>query len=410
MEGDVSDHTQSMRRAARYCLDLLEDFLQPLPTFTFGNEDRSRVRRETYDRFWKDGEGIPEIEWNSLAPVEFRKQYHDRNIPCLIHFDGESNYFQKVNQLWRKKTDNESSYAVDRDWFIGVLGEDTLVPVRFQPNKGSLDEEGRAMECETREMLLREWIQLLEQPDDDRYYLKDWHLLLQSQEKNLYSCPPIFGFDLLNSFLTRFTPGDYRFCYWGPKGSFTSRHSDVLHSFSWSYNVVGTKQWTFFGPEGDECMVIQEAGQAMFVPSQWQHEVVNLEETLSINHNWITTSNLDACWDCLTTEIAAIEMELGEWGIEDWEAHESMLRGCVGLAVTSFFFMILVRLCDLLSGEESEERGIDFSRLVRMIQVLRTRQGLHFEARLAGVLQSGILTSEILHAMDHLLASVDRTD
>jgi hypothetical protein len=39
----------------------------------------------------------------------------------------------------------------------------------------------------------------------------------------------------------------------------------------------------------------------------------------------------------------------GHGGIEfDWEAHESMLRGCVGLDVTAYFFMTLHRLLELL--------------------------------------------------------------
>jgi hypothetical protein len=78
-------------------------------------------------------------------------------------------------------------------------------------------------------------------------------------------------------------------------------------------------------------------------------------------------------WDCLQTEIAAIHRELASWSTDtttqsssntitntsstgngrrrvefDWEAHESMLRGCVGLDVTAFFFMILHRLLELL--------------------------------------------------------------
>ncbi len=293
---------------------------------------------------------------------------------------------------------------------------------------------------------------------DNSFYLKDWHLQLhleQQQEQSsheqqqseastnssssapaftppsgqivpssssllslpLYQVPVHFEYDLLNHFLLRFGKSDYRFCYWGPRGSYTSWHTDVLHSYSWSYNVVGRKQWTFRVPQHapqqqqqqheketspttpSQAMaeaasptwttatttIIQEAGDCIFVPSQWQHYVVNLEETLSVNHNWITTTNLPACWECLLQELRAVQEEMQAWqrdeeypntnsigtpserptsqqrkeasasNLWDWEAQENMLRGCVGLDVTSFLWMMVTRLVDLLVQEDDDE-------------------------------------------------------
>jgi len=249
-------------------------------------------------------------------------------------------------------------------------------------------------------ILVEEEVSSLHEKESMKYYLKDWHLqqrypslTRQDDTKplqklmlyphdtfcscSLYSCPECFGCDLLNPFLKKFTSGDYRFCYWGPARSFTARHSDVLHSFSWSYNVVGKKEWTFYH---DECpidgqvddphlsscntfSILQEAGQAIFVPATWQHRVVNLEETISINHNWITSSNLDLTWDCLVIEMIAIQKELRKWGEDqNMEACENMLRGCVGLDVTSFLLMTLVQVLDVItalllnSDEEDSQR------------------------------------------------------
>ena len=39
-----------------------------------------------------------------------------------------------------------------------------------------------------------------------------------SSSSFLYTVPEIFRHDLLNTFLTRFKDGDYRFVYWGPAG------------------------------------------------------------------------------------------------------------------------------------------------------------------------------------------------
>ena len=38
--------------------------------------------------------------------------------------------------------------------------------------------------------------------------------------------------------------------------------------------------------------VIQETGDVIFVPSGWHHQVHNLEDTISINHNWFNGANI----------------------------------------------------------------------------------------------------------------------
>ena len=34
-------------------------------------------------------------------------------------------------------------------------------------------------------------------------------------------------------------------------------------------------------------IAVQEEGETIFVPSGWFHQVFNLEDTISINHNWV---------------------------------------------------------------------------------------------------------------------------
>jgi len=400
-----------------------------------------------------------------------------------------------VNKNWKSQKNNAVNdfstgpSKVNRKWFLDELGEECLVPLRYSPRVGnqgdscsefSLDEDGRAMECETKEVCMKEWIHMLTETQYQReksvtnahftgcnkinqentiYYLKDWHLQQRYPLANagnstcgklpvrsrthssclLYDTPEFFGHDLLNSFLTRFTTGDYRFCYWGPSGSFTARHSDVLHSFSWSYNVVGTKEWTFFYNEqpdtnGDEMQnelktftIVQETGQTIFVPATWQHKVVNLEETISINHNWITSANLDLVWDCLKVEMEAIRNELQSWGgnsdgqglDENMEACENMLRGCLGLDVTSFVLMTLIGLLEsittllpMLSNEpemkiQNEPNGDE-----NRGDLTNEQEGLLFDAfRMASVLQDVMTTEEsLLRFQDRLSAVLQSKD
>lgn len=337
-------------------------------------------------------------EATQIKPRQFKQRYCARNVPCIIQGLSESD-FSYVSSNWRSQNNH-----INVEWFRKYVGVNTKVPVRIDGRESNsrtnndqsgneLDSDGRATECDTVEMTLCEWIQYCQQDkqrslhdvskEEERQpielgstgYLKDWHLLqllssehisecvktpLFNDSSALYSVPSIFERDLLNKFLTQYTRGDYKFVYWGPRESRTNLHSDVLHSFSWSYNVVGKKRWTFYVPDDNvegntkdakSFELIQETGETIFVPSKWKHEVVNLVETLSINHNWITSSNIDLTYECLLTEISSIEKEIKEWGIvsdDDYETRENMLRGCVGLDVSMMVLMVLMELTELL--------------------------------------------------------------
>ena len=113
------------------------------------------------------------------------------------------------------------------------------------------------------------------------------------------------------------TGGDHRFVYLGPAGTRTYLHADVLFSHSWSVNLAGRKKWTLV-PDGQRHLVstpstkplvkslseldategltpielIQQPGELLFVPSGWYHEVENLDDALSVNHNWLNAYNV----------------------------------------------------------------------------------------------------------------------
>jgi hypothetical protein len=92
----------------------------------------------------------------------------------------------------------------------------------------------------------------------------------------------------------------------------TPLHADVFTSYSWSANIVGRKKWLLFPPHEEDHLrdlygqlaydaaseelndhtkyktyskelksfnVIQEAGEIIFVPSGWHHQVWNLVNT-----------------------------------------------------------------------------------------------------------------------------------
>ena len=342
----LSEHTIAMRKALDACQSLLApreqdgkvpswvDLLLPLrldpELMDYSTSIASLdARRNDALTKWKDVNNCDSLEsihhgQNGESPSStwyFRQQFHQANQPCRIHGLAES-CFRRVNSMW-------TSPLVFRQWMRQVFSprddnDDTPhLPVRRTgTQEATLDEDGRATECITVNMSFDQWIEYLDcehtqnSNDKTKDYLKDWHLEAWLEDKKLldfelYQKPDIFGHDLLDPFLRAFTKGDYRFVYWGPAGSRTDWHSDVLNSFSWSYNVFGCKEWTFVIPETyRHVKIVQRAGECIFVPATWKHQVVNLEETLSINRNWLTSANLDLCWNCLTTEIRSIENEL----------------------------------------------------------------------------------------------------
>ncbi|XP_024170344.1 2-oxoglutarate and iron-dependent oxygenase JMJD4 isoform X1 [Rosa chinensis] len=176
-------------------------------------------------------------------------------------------------------------------------------------------------------------------------YLKDWHFVKEYPEYTAYTTPMFFCDDWLNTYLDNYrmhndpniysenndiSCSDYRFVYMGAKGTWTPLHADVFRSYSWSANVCGKKQWLFLSPSQShlvfdrnmknsvynifddvsetkfpgfakamwfECT--QEQNDIIFVPSGWYHQVHNLEDTISINHNWFNANNLRWVWDLL---------------------------------------------------------------------------------------------------------------
>ncbi|XP_030531428.2 2-oxoglutarate and iron-dependent oxygenase JMJD4 [Rhodamnia argentea] len=188
-------------------------------------------------------------------------------------------------------------------------------------------------------------------PTSDRppvLYLKDWHFVKDYPDYVAYTTPVFFRDDWLNLYLDCYrmhmdpemyqetddiSCSDYRFVYMGAKGSWTPLHADVFRSCSWSANVCGKKQWLFLSPSQcdlvfdrnmkncvydifsdasemtfpgfketiwTEC--IQEENEIIFVPSGWYHQVQNLEDTISINHNWFNAHNLSWIWDLLSKD------------------------------------------------------------------------------------------------------------
>ncbi|XP_046676826.1 2-oxoglutarate and iron-dependent oxygenase JMJD4 isoform X2 [Homalodisca vitripennis] len=235
-------------------------------------------------------------------------------------------------------------------------------------------------------------------PEIPCLYLKDWHFTRDFPDRNIYRVPHIFASDWLNEYFTsrEDVQDDYRFIYMGPKGSWTPFHADVFSSFSWSVNLCGKKRWVLFPPGEEKHLtdihgnlaydvedptlknrdrfesyqklktqleVIQNPGEAIFVPSGWHHQVWNLDDTISINHNWVNGCNIGKMWNSLRGNLAAVKAEISDCqDMEEWEEHcQLMLNASFGLDYKQFcsflLYIIHTRLIHLSENTDLKVYG-----------------------------------------------------
>lgn len=218
------------------------------------------------------------------------------------------------------------------------------------------------------------------------HYLKDWHFARCVSPDSVYQVPGIFTDDWLNRYWKSRTGSndDYIFSYFGPSGSYTPFHADVFRSYSWSVNLVGVKKWLILYPgeelkldrnqlnvenqcidKGLHCKIIyQGAGEGIFVPSGWWHQVLNVRDTISINHNWANFHCVPLMWTYLTSELELVEREIQDcralMGEEEWDAQcQLVLRANIGLSFEEFVEFVIVNLGAMFgNGKVFEENKI----------------------------------------------------
>ena len=168
---------------------------------------------------------------------------------------------------------------------------------------------------------------------------------------------------------------DYKFVYLGPKNSWTPFHTDVYGSYSWSANVSGFKKWIFFPrykePKNDDVydvqnilpdlnnpsldlkrhenleyfVIMQGPKEVIFVPSGWYHQVFNITDTLSINHNWFNATNSKYILSNLIQELSKVQDEIKdcfeENNEEEWkELCQKLLLANHGMNFTTFIDLL----------------------------------------------------------------------
>lgn len=127
--------------------------------------------------------------------------------------------------------------------------------------------------------------------------------------------------------------------------------------------------------EVHQIRVVQEIGEAIFVPSGWYHQVKNLQDTISINHNWFNGYNLQQIWDFFQREYAAVEAELddlkeiGLIGAEFRQQCHVVMKANSGINFVEFRELLRAKAQDFLAqyqrepGDESAQHHPDQQQL-----------------------------------------------
>ncbi|KAM6338815.1 2-oxoglutarate and iron-dependent oxygenase JMJD4 isoform 2-T2 [Podargus strigoides] len=201
----------------------------------------------------------------------------------------------------------------------------------------------------------------------------------------------------------------------------TPFHADVFRSYSWSANICGRKKWLLY-PAGQEeylkdhhgnlpfdvtaptlqdrsvyprynqsqppVEIVQEAGEIVFIPSGWHHQVYNLEDTISINHNWVNGCNVAIMWCFLQDELAAVQREINEWKdpIDDWNLQcQLIMKSCTGIDYKEFY---------------------NFLKVIAENRISVLEKGLDDEASAKNTPKAAISTLGMLHAVFDLKRTV----
>nr|XP_037841406.1 2-oxoglutarate and iron-dependent oxygenase JMJD4 isoform X8 [Chlorocebus sabaeus] len=348
--------------------------LRPVPSW---------MDRETLslaDRHFRGlGGGVPGVgqapgrvafisEPGAFSYADFVRGFLLPNLPCVF----SSAFTQGWGSRRRWVT---PAGRPDFDYLLRTYG-DVVVPVA---NCGVQEYNSNPKE----HMPLRDYITYWKEYIEGGYssprgclYLKDWHLCRDFPVEDVFTLPVYFSSDWLNEFWDALDVDDYRFVYAGPAGSWSPFHADIFRSFSWSVNVCGRKKWLLFPPGQEEALrdrhgnlpydvtspalcdthlhprsqlagppleITQEAGEMVFVPSGWHHQVHNLQE------------------------LCAVQEEVSEWrdSMPDWHHHcQVIMRSCSGINFEEFYHFLKViaekRLLVLREAAAEDGAGLGF--------------------------------------------------
>lgn len=215
----------------------------------------------------------------------------------------------------------------------------------------------------------------------------------------------------------------------------TPFHSDVFSSFSWSTNIFGTKQWLLIYPNEETKLLdnfnnlpfniteqmlrekncayvclIQNAGDTIFVPTGWWHQVQNIDHTISINHNFFNGCNVSQVWSALLDSYEKVLFEIDDCrDMDNFDDHcQIMLKAVHGMHFDDFSDLLKVvvdnRIKSLRSGNQLSVNGFVLGKNLCLFDLNACRLVLNEIEKRSKNLNFSV---KILHICDDLMIRID---
>lgn len=275
----------------------------------FGYAARQDVLSQMPQIDGKQSVPLPRIRRCDVTPEEFFQRFAVPGRPCII--EGGIDHWPAMER-----------WAIDR----------LLHEYRHTSFKVGEDDKGRKLR-----MKLKYFVDYMRhQKDDSPLYLFETKCEADSQARRLlddFQVPDLFPhdlFDLVNA------PAKPPFRWWsiGPARSGTTVHTDPLGTAAWNAVTSGRKRWVLFEPsvparlakgkdvfnkdtEDDEAVMyfdfllprikakhpqvrvyeaVQGPGEVIYVPGDWWHGVLNLDDCVACTQNYCGLDNFDRVW------------------------------------------------------------------------------------------------------------------
>eukprot|EP00927_Polykrikos_kofoidii_P086637 TRINITY_DN9768_c0_g1_i2.p1 TRINITY_DN9768_c0_g1~~TRINITY_DN9768_c0_g1_i2.p1 ORF type:complete len:510 (+),score=87.66 TRINITY_DN9768_c0_g1_i2:56-1531(+) len=252
---------------------------------------------------------IPRIKRSEVTLEEFFHKFAVPHQPCIIEGSIDE---------WP---------AMERWKFDTLLRE-----YRQTSFKVGEDDKGRKLR-----MKFKYFVDYMKhQKDDSPLYLFETKCEGDAQARRIlddFTPPDLFPHDLFNLVNPQAKP-PFRWWSIGPRRSGTTVHTDPLGTSAWNAVTSGRKRWVLFEPsvparvakgkdvinkqiEDDEAIMyfdfllprlkekhpevrvyegIQGPGEVIFVPGNWLHGVLNIDDCVAVTQNYCGLDNFDLVW------------------------------------------------------------------------------------------------------------------
>lgn len=251
---------------------------------------------------------IPRVKRKDITPEFFIEQFAKKATPVIV--EGACSHWPAMHR-----------------WSIDAL-EERFRHVAFKVAKNDNGKKLRMKFKYYADYIRRQQddapLYLFETNVDDNAYIRD---LTKD-----YEMPDIFPHDWMMLVNNESRPPFRWFCI-GPKRSGTTVHIDPLGTSAWNAVTHGVKRWVLMEPgetkrrvkgkdlvkegEDDEAVMyfdfilprikkaypemkiyegLQNPGDIIFVPGDWWHGVLNLEDCVAVTQNYCGPDNFDLVW------------------------------------------------------------------------------------------------------------------